>query len=373
MKNHFYRVVGVLLCMAIAADALPCHADEPVPAAVEIAPTKTLREHLKQPDEWFQGAQATQVARSVLSYQSPLGGWPKNVNTAAEPYRGVPADLHPTFDNGATTGELRFLVRIYNATGQTLYKDAFLKGLDYVLKAQYPTGGWPQSYPPDEAYHRYITFNDDAMVRVMEFIREVSQADAYNFVDDGRRKSARDGFNRGVACILKCQINVNGKLTVWCAQHDEKDYSPRPARKFEPASLSGSESVGIVRLLMSLPDPGPEVVNAVQSATAWLESVKLTGIRLEKRADKNAPKGFDTFVVADPNAPPLWARFYEIGTNKPMFSDRDSVIKYSLAEIGYERRNGYAWLRPWAADLLTKEYPVWKAKWADRIEKATQK
>jgi len=45
-----------------------------------------------------------------------------------------------------------------------------------------------------------------------------------------------------------------------------------------------------------------------------------------------------------------------------VFSDRDGVAKRELADIGYERRNGYAWLRNWPQRLLEKEYPAWKAK-----------
>ena len=60
------------------------------------------------------------------------------------------------------------------------------------------------------------------------------------------------------------------------------------------------------------------------------------------RADDKAPRGKDKVVVKDPNAPGLWARFYEIGTNRPIFCDRDGVAKHDLSEIGYERRNGYA-------------------------------
>jgi PelA/Pel-15E family pectate lyase len=67
-------------------------------------------------------------------------------------------------------------------------------------------------------------------------------------------------------------------------------------------------------------------------------------------------------VVQDPAAPPLWARFYEIGTNRPIFSGRDGVVRYSLAEIELERRVNYSWLGPYAADLLAKDYPAWKAR-----------
>ena len=67
-------------------------------------------------------------------------------------------------------------------------------------------------------------------------------------------------------------------------------------------------------------------------------------------------------MVKDPAAPPLWARFYEIGTNRPIFSDRDGVVKHELADIGYERRNGYAWLGSWPARMLDVEYPAWKKR-----------
>jgi PelA/Pel-15E family pectate lyase len=322
------------------------------------------RQYLKKPAGWFATADAKRVAANVLSYQSDLGGWPKNLDTTAAPYAGDRKELKPTFDNGATTDELRFLAQIFNATHEAKYEEAFGKGYDYILKAQYPTGGWPQYYPPPKSYHRHITFNDDAMVRLMLFLRESYTGADYGFVDQARKTAARAAFDRGVECILKCQVKVDGKLTAWCAQHDEKDYSPRPARTFELVSLSGSESVGITRLLMSLGHPKPEVIQSVNAAVAWFESAKLVGIKVVQQPDKAAPKGTNKVVVQDSAAPPMWARFYDIATNKPIYADRDGVAKASLADIGYERRNGYAWLGYWPQALLEKEYPVWRAKWA---------
>lgn len=318
--------------------------------------------YLKNKDAWYCSDEATQVATIILSHQSKEGGWPKNVDTTAKAYTGDPDKLKPTFDNGATTDELRFLARMYKATGEERYQRAFVKGLDHVLVAQYPTGGWPQFYPPSKQYHRHITFNDSAMVRLMQLLHEVYSADLYGGVDQPRRKSAKAAFDRGIECILKCQIKVGGTLTAWCAQHDESDYAPRPARTFELVSISGAESVGIVKLLMSLDSPSPDVVKAIQSAVAWLESAKLEGIREEVRDDVNAPNKRNKVVVSDPTAPPMWARFYEISTNQPLFCDRDGLVKRRLAEIGYERRNGYTWLGYWPKELLEKDYPNWKAK-----------
>ncbi|HEY1376766.1 MAG TPA: pectate lyase [Gemmataceae bacterium] len=331
-----------------------------IPAAPAAEP---VARYLRKPDAWFASDEAKRVAANILSHQSDLGGWPKNTDTTV-PYAGDRAALKPTFDNRATTDELRFLARMVGATHDDRYRTAFEKGMDYILKAQYPTGGWPQFYPPPKTYHRYITFNDDAMVRLMEFLRETYSSDRYAFLDAGRKAAARAAFGRGVECILKCQIKVDGKLMAWCAQHDEKDYNPRPARTYELASLSGAESVGVVRLLMSLDHPSPEVVRAVDAAVAWFEAAKLTGIRVVYENDPKAPRGRNKVVVKDPAAPPLWSRFYEIGTNRPLFADRDGVPKYDLSEIGYERRNGYNWLSTWPAELLAKDYPAWKKRLA---------
>jgi PelA/Pel-15E family pectate lyase len=321
-----------------------------------------VRRYLDKPDVWFATDEGRRIAVNILSFQADEGGWPKNIDTTEAPYRGDRALLKSTFDNGATTDELRFLARCHKATKDQRCRAAVEKGIDYILKAQYPSGGWPQYYPPPRSYNRYITFNDDAMVRLLEFLRETYTSDLYEFTGAERRTAARRAFERGIDCILKCQIKVDGKLTVWCAQHDEKDFRPRPGRTFELVSLSGAESVGIVRLLMSVEKPSPEVVQAVEGAVAWFESVQIKGIRVVLEKDDKSPKGTNKVVVKDATAPPMWARFYEIGTNKPIFVDRDGVAKYNLADIGYERRNGYAWLGYWPRKLLEQEYPAWKKK-----------
>jgi PelA/Pel-15E family pectate lyase len=318
------------------------------------------KDYLEKPQEWYQSEEARRIAGDILSFQSAWGGWPKNTDTASQLYAKDPLDLHPTFDNSATTDELRFLARMLRATGDERYRAAFERGLDYVLIAQYPTGGWPQSYPPDDYYHRHITFNDDAMARVMEFVREVARAEDYSFLDKDRREAAAESFERGLDCILKCQIKVDGKLTVWCAQHDEETYEPRPARSFELASLSGSESVRITRLLMSLERPSPAVVQAVDAAVAWFRQTALPGVKVVKQINPNLDKN-DKTLVEDPGAAPIWARFYEIGTNKPFFADRDGVPREHLEDISYERRNGYGWMGTWPTSLVNKQYAKWQA------------
>lgn len=321
------------------------------------------KDYLTRPDAWFHSAEAARVAENILSWQTDAGGWPKNTDTT-KPFTGERSKLQGTFDNGATTDELRFLARLTGAPASSTVRsssNAFTRGLTHILSAQYTNGGWPQySPPPTNKYHRHITFNDGSMARLMIFLREVAAEQRYTFVAREQREAAQRAFDRGVDCILHCQIKVNGKLTVWCAQHDEIDFSPRPARTFELASLSGSESVGLTRLLMSIENPSPEIVRAVDAAVAWLESAKIPGIEVIEVKDTDGRK--DKVVKNNPAAKPMWARFYEIETGKPIFAGRDGVKKYSLAEIEHERRNGYSWLGYWPQSLLEKDYPAWKAK-----------
>ena len=311
----------------------------------------SVTDHLKNSDDWFRSAEARAITTNILSWQTPEGSWPKNTDTTAahknEPLKG-------TFDNGATTGELRYLARAFSATNDPKLKESFLKGLDHILAAQYPNGGWPQFHPPGDGYHRHITFNDQSMVRLMHFVRDVSTRPEFQFVDAARRKSCAKAFDRGVQCILAAQIRVNGVPTVWCAQHDERTLEPRPARRFELASLSGAESVGILDLLMSIEQPSPQIIAAVDAGVNWFESVKLTGIR-ETKIDG------DKRIINDQDASPLWARFYEIGTNRAIFAGRDGVKRYSISEIEPERRNGYAWYGKWAQNLPAK-HKAWKKR-----------
>jgi PelA/Pel-15E family pectate lyase len=264
-------------------------------------------------------------------------------------------DTDSTIDNGATYTQLSYLARVYTAQHQERHRESFLKGLDYLLKAQYPNGGWPQFYPDLSGYYKHITFNDNAMMGVMKLLRDTAAAkQPYAFVDEGRRAAAARAVEKGIDVVLKTQVIVNGERTVWCAQHDEVTLAPAPARKFEVVSLSGGESVEIVRFLMSIKNPSPAVIEAVESAVKWFEKSQLRGI-----------KWVDSTVVKDPAAGPIWARFYEIGTNRPIFVGRDSVVKYDVMQIEDERRTGYAWYVGEAAKLLEKDYPAWQKKIRD--------
>jgi len=325
---------------------------------------------LTQPAAWYGSAEATRIADNVLLYQRRSGGWPKNVDMArvlapvdAATIRDERDLNDSTIDNGSTHTQLRYLARVFDATKQTRFRDAFGVGLGYLFTAQYQNGGWPQYYPLRSNYSRYITFNDDAMIGVMRLLREIDAGRApFGFVDESTRARARGAVQRGIALILKSQIRAGGMLTAWCAQHDERTLAPRDARSYEHASISGRESVEIVRFLMGIERPAADVIAAIEGAVSYLMNNQVRGLRLVAKSDPALPHGRDVVAVADPSAPPLWARFYEIGTNRPIYSGRDGIIKHNLSEIEVERRAGYSWLGPYAAELLDREYPAWKTK-----------
>jgi pectate lyase len=267
-------------------------------ASASLAVMALPADFLKKPDDWFRSEDGRKTTACILSWQSDQGSWPKNGDTTRKEFAGDRAKLKGTFDNKATTDELRYLARAHRATSDKRCLDAFLLGLDHILKAQYPNGGWPQYFPLSKQYHRHITFNDNTMVRLLEFLREVATSGDYAFVDQARRTSAGNAFDRGIDCIVKCQVVVRGTSTVWCAQHDEVTLKPASARSYELASLSGSESVGILQLLMSLEKPTPEVIRSIKAGVAWFDSAKLEGIRVTKVDG-------DRKVIKDAAAPAL--------------------------------------------------------------------
>ncbi|MCX2838245.1 pectate lyase [Salinimicrobium sp. MT39] len=307
----------------------------------------------------------------MLLYQHTNGGWYKNIDMSNElsskekdSLRNLQnKEMGTTIDNGATHNQLKYLARVYKATGKEDYKIAFLEGVDYLLEAQYSNGGWPQFYPLKKGYYGHITYNDEAMIGVMNLLRDIAQnEEPYSFVDAFRKNKAEKAVEKGLKIILDTQVEVDGKLTAWGAQHDKKTLKPAKARAYELASLSGKESAEIVRYLMEIENPSEAVKRSVRSAIQWFEDAKVTGKRVEWIKDPSLPEGRDRIVVEDPAGGPLWGRFTEIGTNRPMFIGRDGVVKYKLEEIEHERRINYSYIDNYAEDLLKEEYPKWEQK-----------
>ena len=327
----------------------------------------------------YEPANVREIANNILLYQQPNGGWPKNYDMLAmltDDQKTILAEhkdsTHTTFDNGATYTQIEYLAKAYSLLKDETYKNAALKGIHFILQAQYDNGGWPQFYPDVSGYRKYITFNDDAMIGVMTVLQHIVQnVSYYSFVNDELRNKASQAYYKGIDCILKCQIRENGKLTVWCQQHDNVTLQPTGARTFELASKASEESTEIVELLMNVDNPGQEIINAVNNAIKWFRDVAIKGIRVKIIPAKEVVYKYhaannDRIVVQDSTAPPIWTRFYELETNKPLFANRDSKKVYQLSEVSRERRTGYAWYGYWPAKLLNVEYPKWLEKVANK-------
>jgi len=305
------------------------------------------------------------IAEKMLVYQLSNGGWPKQLEDKSVVKYENPlteallqkikatSELHATIDNNATSREINTLVLAYQQTDNKAYLKAAEKGIDYLLRAQYANGGWPQYYPDKSIYRAEITYNDNAMINALTVMLNIFyQTNGFEVVNTSYLPKAEKALKNGINCILKTQIVQNGKPVIWAAQYDENTLSPAKARAFEPASLSTGESVGIVRFLMKLKTPSPEIKEAIKNAVNWFENTKIVGYKYGSIA--NNDKG----LIADAQAI-SWARFYDLNTNKPVFGDRDNSVKTSVEEISKERRVGYAWYGTFAQNLLAKEYPKW--------------
>ena len=299
--------------------------------------------YLKNKDaSWYETDEARAVAEAIVKYQLSDGGWRKD--WANPDVEGSWAKS--TIDNDGTTSEISILARVYNATGKRKYKTACLKGIDLLLDGQYANGGWPQVFDDPGTYHAHITYNDHAMVHVLKLLQQVADRTGdFEFVDKKRAERAKTAVEKGVQCILDTQIEVRGVKTAWCQQHDEVTLEPAQGRAYEHPTICSAESVGIVEFLMSLPDPDDAVTESIDAAIEWFKSAQLNGIKF-------VTQDGDKAVVEDPDADPIWARFYEIWSNRPLFSDRDGSIHYDVSEISQERRTGYAWYGSWPKNLV---------------------
>jgi len=337
----------------------------------------------RKPLSWYASEEARKLAETMISYQAPNGGWCKAINYGKGPRQPAATWFpvtHPTkrnwwiysatFDNGATTKQMRFLARAFRATGREEYRRSFITGLDYIFAAQYPSGGWPQVYPLKHSYNDGITFNDDVVVSVMELLRDVAGDNPeFSFVDAERRQRAGKAVQDGLRMILKAQVVRAGKPTVWGAQHDPLTIEVTGARRIEPPALSGAESAAILRYLMQIKNPPPEVVRSIEGALSWFESSKITGIRQTTR------EGY-VYYESDPaSQTQWWARFYDPSTNKPVFSGHEDGIVYGSFQEMWNNgnRNSYDYYTQRPSSILARELPKWRKMIASTSKQVSTK
>ena len=330
---------------------------------------------------WYATPKARHVGDVIVSFQTPGGGWSKNFGMAGtvrlpgQSYaaNNISTHLGPddfdtprdpnwnyvsTLDNDSTTTEIRFLALLATANPGSVgtpYRAACMRGIHYLLDAQFPNGGWPQVWPLEGGYHDAITFNDNAVTLAATVLTDAaSGTGSYAFVPAELRRQATVASARALECILATQIVVNRKRTVWAQQHDALTLAPVSGRNYEPAALSSGESADVLLYLMSLPNPSAAVQASSKAGVEWLRSAAIsgqmwTGTRAEGR-----------HLVPTPGAPQIWSRYYSLTTGKPIFGDRDKTIHDDVSELSLERRNGYAWYSS-GPQRAIDEYAKWSA------------
>jgi len=218
-----------------------------------------------------------------------------------------------TFDDDITSDAARFLLRMYLEKMDPLYKPALDKAIDFILKSQYPIGGWPQRYPlkydfnkqgqPD--YSSFYTFNDDVIWENVHFLIQ-----CYQVLGEER---FLDPIRRGMYFYLVSQDACGA----WGLQLNTK-LQTAGARTYEPAALMPSLTFTNAMLLLKFYQftGDRKFLVHVPDAIKWLEATKLPA--QEIAGDRTHP----TFV--------------EMGTNKALYVHRKgSNVKYGYYYTDY--------------------------------------
>jgi PelA/Pel-15E family pectate lyase len=312
------------------------------------------------PAFWL-SAEANCIAKVILSFQTPSGGWSKRTDMASQPRQpgqlyGTEVDYIPTFDNDATSTQILWLTAFLpyaSEASRPELQQAIKRAIGFMLAAQYPNGGFAQTYPLRGRYHDAITLNDHVMTELLKLLNKVATEPQFAFVESSIRQQAKQQFLRGIKLLLTAQIRLNGELTVWAAQHHPLTLEAVKARAYELPALVSSESAEVTLLLMQLPKPCAAVIQSVEAAVAWFKAKQIHNTEMQ-RSDSGVR------FVEKSGAKPLWARFYDLEKQQPLFVDRDGRVVSSMAELSIERQKGYGWYQS-NAEAVLKAYPGWRA------------
>ena len=212
-----------------------------------------------------------------------------------------------TYDDDVSSDAARFLLRLYLEKLDPKYKPALDKAINFVLKSQYPNGGWPQRYPlkydfnkaghPD--YTSFYTFNDDVIWENLYFLIQ-----CYQTLGDER---FLDPIRRGMDFYYISQ-QANG---AWGQQYDMQMHVAG-ARTYEPAAYLPRTTLWNSLLLLKFYQytGDRKYLSRIPDAIAWLDKVKLPESMTE-------------------NGKYTHSLFVEVGTDKPIFVHRKgSNVKY---------------------------------------------
>jgi len=267
-------------------------------------------------------AEAVEIGLTVAWAQRANGGWWYTADVshraaAADPLSPVRLDGRASFDDNVTQGCLEFLMELDGYHSAPWLSDAIGRGFAFIRDAQAPAGGWPQLYPLDGTFHDYYTFNDLAINRTVDVLLE-------GYARYGTPELLEEARRAGEFILL---TQGKGGQPAWAEQYDAA-LDPAAARRFEPVAYSGFVTGANVHTLMKLgmATGDQRYVAAAGEASDWLADVAI--------------------------GPSRWARFYEIGTDRPIYAGKSGTIYYSLDTIPATDFISYAWEASWGIRTL---------------------
>ncbi len=145
-------------------------------------------------------------------------------------------------------------------TDAMMASDSAQKLVLSMISYQTPSGGWSKHidfaqgvrqpgqifFSENEKWQYIATFNDDAIVEVLQLLDGMAHG-VIAYVPDSLRKQASAAVTLAVDCILRAQVKVDGKLTVWGQQHDPVTLAPTSARSYELTSLRAARKISLRR------------------------------------------------------------------------------------------------------------------------------
>lgn len=302
-------------------------------------------------------------ADNVLTWQMPNGGWDKAYDKHCASPRGTLAYNYysgwrdpkgnpiATIDNGATYTHMRLVAQAYKITGEQKFMDSMLSTMNFFACLQTSSGGFTQVYPKRGNYSDDITLNDHAMCEVLKLLKEIytNSGDFEHVFGEEVCAEAKAMFDKGIAFLLKAQVEIDGVKTGWAAQYDPDTLQPSWAREFEPPSVASVESSRIIELLINLKD-NQEAVEAGMQALRWFDSKKIVDVAYNNKGVIDEATG-ETVYFYESKGSTIWYRFYDL-QGRGFFGDRKTNPNYAanggyfydIHEISEERRLGYGWI-----------------------------
>jgi len=353
----YYRAVAVILLLLLSLSFGGLH--NPGDGDEEVDFQGLLENYRSYSEFEARDANSEWYAMNITTWQAENGGWRKgNLDGYAAPYDGFGfqnsyfANLSTLADK-ATTSEIRFLAKQYaiseNESNKTIFKNAVERGVGFIIDAQHSSGGWPQVYPAVDClgceYHNLMTYNDYVIPSAMLLLWDVSvKMDPFNsdIIDELNHSQIQMALERGMEFILRSQIVVDGKPTIWGQQHHPETYDSMSGRSWELACRTPNESSWVTAILLNWPDRSPDIVNATWGAVDWYEDNAIEDVRFDQ----------NNGTISRHNGALMWYRYYNVSQDEYFFSKYDSEKVYDLYDLPESQRSTYSWAYNWGERIV---------------------